>query len=190
LGGAGHNAGVSTSRIVVHGRTVEVEINALGRDYEKSAGVRNHRSGIGRGQRVALAVMARPCSPTLATTLQSLPAGSNARLGQERHCRPTPRSGDGGVDLSIGWQRAALSRDPVSRHGSYAAVPALAAFNIGVEIGQVVIVALIFPLLLWSIGSVTGPRHARDGIRRGLLLFSGDLVGRALLAHGTHHRAP
>jgi hypothetical protein len=31
-----------------------------------------------------------------------------------------------------------------------ALLPALAAFNIGVEIGQVAIVALIFPLLLWS----------------------------------------
>ena len=33
---------------------------------------------------------------------------------------------------------------------SDAIAPALAAFNIGVEIGQVVIVALMFPLLLWS----------------------------------------
>src|SRR6266481_8068337 len=42
-----HNVGVSTSRIVVHGRTVEVEINALGRDYEKSAGVRITEAGSG-----------------------------------------------------------------------------------------------------------------------------------------------
>src|SRR6266404_3521406 len=53
-----HNAGVSTSRIVVHGRTVEVEINALGRDYEKSAGVRITEAGSGEVNRVALAVMA------------------------------------------------------------------------------------------------------------------------------------
>src|SRR5258708_33677653 len=55
-----HNAGVSTSRIVVHGRTVEVEINALGRDYEKSAGVRITAAGSGEVNRVALAVMAPP----------------------------------------------------------------------------------------------------------------------------------
>ena len=44
-----------------------------------------------------------------------------------------------------------------------AAVPALAAFNIGVEIGQVVIVALIFPLLLWSdrIGHGAAARKGR-----------------------------
>jgi hydrogenase/urease accessory protein HupE len=53
-----HNAGVSTSRIVVDGRTVEVEINALGRDYEKSAGVRITEPGSGEVNRVALAVMA------------------------------------------------------------------------------------------------------------------------------------
>jgi hydrogenase/urease accessory protein HupE len=71
-----------------------------------------------------------------------------------------------------------------------AAVPALAAFNIGVEIGQVVIVALIFPLLLWS-DRIGHRAAARKGTASGggLLLFSGDLVGRALLAHGTH-RAP
>jgi hypothetical protein len=44
-----------------------------------------------------------------------------------------------------------------------AVVPALAAFNIGVEIGQVMIVGLIFPLLLWSdrIGRAAAPegRH-------------------------------
>jgi hypothetical protein len=35
-----HDAGVSTSRIVIDGRTVDVEINALGRYYEQAAGVR------------------------------------------------------------------------------------------------------------------------------------------------------
>lgn len=35
-----HNAGVSTSRIAIRERTVDVEINALGRDYETAAGVR------------------------------------------------------------------------------------------------------------------------------------------------------
>jgi hydrogenase/urease accessory protein HupE len=44
-----------------------------------------------------------------------------------------------------------------------AVVPTLAAFNIGVEIGQVVIVALIFPLLLWSdrIGHRAAARNGR-----------------------------
>src|SRR5215831_8690053 len=53
-----HNAGVSTSRIVIHGRTVDVEINALGRDYEKSTGVRITEPGSGEVNRVALAIMA------------------------------------------------------------------------------------------------------------------------------------
>src|ERR1700730_18949538 len=35
-----HNAGVSTSRVAIHGRTIDVEINALGRDYETAAGGR------------------------------------------------------------------------------------------------------------------------------------------------------
>ena len=33
-----HNAGVSTSSLTIRDRTVNVEINALGRDYEKAAG--------------------------------------------------------------------------------------------------------------------------------------------------------
>ena len=52
-----HNAGVSTSRIVIHGRTVEVEINALGRDYEKAAGIRITEARSGEVNRLALAVM-------------------------------------------------------------------------------------------------------------------------------------
>ena len=54
-----HNAGVSTSRIVVRGRTVELEINALGARLRKGgrtfASSRQHR---GRSTPVALAVMA------------------------------------------------------------------------------------------------------------------------------------
>lgn len=44
---------------------------------------------------------------------------------------------------------------------AHAIVPALAAFNIGVEIGQIVIVALIYPLLLWAdrIGGSGAPRR-------------------------------
>ncbi len=312
-----HNAGVSTSRIVVHGRTVEVEINALGRDYEKSAGVRITEAGSGEVNRVALAVMApsvltyigdhvavfagrQQCAPRPGT---ALPADTHVLVtvawtcpldGGELRYRatlfhdvdPTARhlaiiatesgerelaldsrapevalSGAGSSALqvvgrfvqagiehiflgydhiaflaaivlwaqrlwpvikivtaftiahSITLSLAALqivvfpsaivepaiaatiifvavenffSRNVDGRwrvtfvfgliHGfgfasalqeiglpANAAVPALAAFNIGVEIGQVVIVALIFPLLLW--------------------------FGRALLAHGTH-RAP
>jgi hydrogenase/urease accessory protein HupE len=51
-----------------------------------------------------------------------------------------------------------------------AAVPALAAFNIGVEIGQVVIVALIFPLLLWS-DRIGHPAEAREGRRPAVVYF-------------------
>src|SRR5205823_14759177 len=53
-----HNAGVSTSRIVAHGRTVEAEINALRRDDEKSAGVRSAEAGSGEVNHAAVAVIA------------------------------------------------------------------------------------------------------------------------------------
>jgi hydrogenase/urease accessory protein HupE len=53
-----HNAGVSTSRITINERSVSVEINALGRDYEKAAGVRFLEAGSGLVNPVALAVMA------------------------------------------------------------------------------------------------------------------------------------
>jgi hypothetical protein len=79
-----HNAGVSTSRLAIRGRTVSVEINALGLDYEKAAGVRLIEAGSGVVNAVALAVMApsvltyvgdhvavlaggQPCSRTAAT---------------------------------------------------------------------------------------------------------------------------
>jgi hydrogenase/urease accessory protein HupE len=54
-----HNAGVSTSRIVIRGRSVDVEINALGRDFEKVAGVRITEAASGAVNPVALAVTAR-----------------------------------------------------------------------------------------------------------------------------------
>jgi len=43
-----HNAGVSTSHLAIRDRTVNVEIHALGLDYEKAAGVRliEARSGV------------------------------------------------------------------------------------------------------------------------------------------------
>jgi hydrogenase/urease accessory protein HupE len=53
-----HNAGVSSSRIVVGGRTVEVEINALGRDFEQAAGVRIVEKATGETNPAALALMA------------------------------------------------------------------------------------------------------------------------------------
>jgi hydrogenase/urease accessory protein HupE len=53
-----HNAGVSTSRLAIRDRTVNVEINALGLDYEKAAGVRLIEAGSGVVNPVALAVMA------------------------------------------------------------------------------------------------------------------------------------
>ena len=46
-----------------------------------------------------------------------------------------------------------------------ALVPALAAFNIGVEIGQIVIVALVFPLLLLSDRIGRGGAATKDAIR-------------------------
>ena len=42
-----HNAGVSTSRVTITERAVSVEINALGLDYEKAAGVRLIEAGQG-----------------------------------------------------------------------------------------------------------------------------------------------
>jgi hydrogenase/urease accessory protein HupE len=54
----GHNAGVSTSHLAIRDRTVTVEINALGFDYEKAAGVRLIEAGSGVVNPVALAVMA------------------------------------------------------------------------------------------------------------------------------------
>jgi hypothetical protein len=55
----------------------------------------------------------------------------------------------------------------IKRKSQGALLPALAAFNIGVEIGQVAIVALIFPLLLWSDSSPFQTRaHDRFGHSR------------------------
>jgi hydrogenase/urease accessory protein HupE len=53
-----HNAGVSSSRIVVGGHTVDVEINALGRDFEQAAAVRIVDKATGEINPVALALMA------------------------------------------------------------------------------------------------------------------------------------
>ena len=53
-----HKAGVSTSQIVIHDRSVDVEINALGIDYEKATGVRITEGTSGLVNPVALAVVA------------------------------------------------------------------------------------------------------------------------------------
>ena len=55
-----------------------------------------------------------------------------------------------------------------------ALVPALAAFNIGVEIGQIVIVAVIFPLLLWS--DRIGRGKAEPKARRPALVYACSVV--------------
>jgi len=71
-----HNTGVSTSRIVIHGRTVGVEINALGRDYEQAAGVPDVASGV--VNLMALSVMAPP--------LLTYVGDHVAVLADSRHC--------------------------------------------------------------------------------------------------------
>src|SRR5258705_3264365 len=118
-----HNAGVSTSRIVVHGRTVEVEINALGRDYEKSAGVRITEAGSGEVNRVALAVMA----PSVLTYI----GDHVAVFAGRQQCAPRPGTAlpaDTHVLVTVAWTcpldggelryRATLFHDvdPTARH--------------------------------------------------------------------------
>jgi len=118
-----HNAGVSTSRIVIHGRTVDIEINALGRDYEKAAGVRITEPGSGEVNPVALAVMA----PSVLAYL-----GDHVAVFAGRHrCTPgpgTPRAADTHVVVTVAWTcqsddgelryRVALFHDvdPAARH--------------------------------------------------------------------------
>ena len=86
-----HNAGVSTSRLTISERSVSVEINALGLDYEKAAGVRLIEAGSGVVNAVALAVMA-PSVLTLCRRPRrsSCRRPSLARGGRQRHDRPTP----------------------------------------------------------------------------------------------------
>ena len=117
-----HNAGVSTSRIVIHGRTVEVEINALGRDYEKAAGVRITEAGSGEVNRVALAIMA----PSVLTYV----GDHVAVFAGEQRCAPGPgttRPADTHVLVTVAWTcpsdgelryRATLFQDvdPAARH--------------------------------------------------------------------------
>ncbi|WFU43571.1 HupE/UreJ family protein [Bradyrhizobium sp. CB82] len=118
-----HNAGVSTSRIVIHGRTVDVEINALGRDYEKAAGIRITEAKSGEVNRVALAIMA----PSIFTYVGDQVA---VFAGRQR-CAPTPgtaRPAETHVLVTVAWAcplnggelryRATLFHDvdPAARH--------------------------------------------------------------------------
>ena len=117
-----HNAGVSTSRIVIHDRTVDVEINALGRDYEKAAGVRITEAGSGEVNRVALAIMA----PSVLTYV----GDHVAVFAGEQRCAPGPgttRPADTHVLVTVAWTcpsdgelryRATLFQDvdPAARH--------------------------------------------------------------------------
>jgi hydrogenase/urease accessory protein HupE len=96
-----HNAGVSSARIVVEGRTVEVEINALGRDFEQAAGVRiADKSGeinpvalslmastIGSyvGEHVAVLAGGQRCS---AAAWTAKPADTHVMLTSTWHCPP------------------------------------------------------------------------------------------------------
>ena len=118
-----HNAGISTSRIVIRGRTVDAEINALGRDYEKAAGVRITEAASGAVNAVALAVMA--------PSLLAYVGDHVAVLAGDRRCQAAPgsaRAADTHVLVTITWTcppdggslryRVTLFQDvdPASRH--------------------------------------------------------------------------
>ena len=112
---------MSTSRIVAHGRTVELEINALGRDYEKAANVRIVETN-GEVNPVALAVMA----PAILSYVDDHVA---VLAGGER-CSPGPASAkpaDTHVLITMAWTcppegelryRVTLFQDvdPAARH--------------------------------------------------------------------------
>jgi hypothetical protein len=117
-----HNAGVSTSRIVIAGRTVEVEINALARDYEQAAGVRIADKGLGEVNSVALSVMA--------PAILSYVGDHVAVLAGDQRCVPGPgtaKAADTHVLITIAWRcppdgdlryRVTLFQDadPAARH--------------------------------------------------------------------------
>jgi hypothetical protein len=116
-----HTAGVSTSRIGVHGRTIELEINALGRDYQKAAGVRIAEAS-GEVNPVALSVMA-PAILGYVTEHITVLAG-------EARCSPgqaTAKAADTHVLITMAWTcppegdlryRVTLFQDvdPAARH--------------------------------------------------------------------------
>jgi hypothetical protein len=93
-----HKAGISTSRIVIRGRTVDAEINALGRDYEKAAGVRITEAASGAVNAVALAVMA--------PSLLAYVGDHVAVLAGDRRCQAAPgsaRAADTHVLVTMTW---------------------------------------------------------------------------------------
>jgi hypothetical protein len=93
-----HNAGVSTSRIAILSRTVDLEINALGRDYEKAAGVRIAETGSGVVNPAALAVMAPSILNYVGDRVAVLAGG--------RRCTPGPGSAkavDTHVLITMAW---------------------------------------------------------------------------------------
>jgi hydrogenase/urease accessory protein HupE len=117
-----HNAGVSTSRIVIQGRSVDVEINALARDYEQAAGVRIVDKGSGEVNSVALAVMA--------PSILSYVGDHVAVLAAAQRCTPakgTAKAADTHVLVTMAWRcppdgdlryRVTLFQDvdPAARH--------------------------------------------------------------------------
>jgi hypothetical protein len=117
-----HNAGVSTSRVAIQGRTVDVEINALGRDYEAAAGVRIADKGSGEVNPVALAVMA----PSILSYVDD----HIAVLAGSQRCTPRPgtaKAADTHVLVTMAWScppdgelryRVTLFQDvdPAARH--------------------------------------------------------------------------
>ncbi len=93
-----HNAGVSTSRLAIRDRTVNVEINALGLDYEKAAGVRLIEAGSGAVNAVALAVMA-PSVLTYVSNHVAVLAGGQPCARRAATARPA----DTHVLVTIAW---------------------------------------------------------------------------------------
>ncbi len=104
-----HNAGVRPRASSIHGRTVEIEINALGRDYEQAAGIRIADKS-GEVNPVALAVMAPSILKYVGDHVavfgrrSTLYAGTGNGQGS-RH----PRCGDDGVALSAGTATCAIA---------------------------------------------------------------------------------
>ncbi len=117
-----HNAGVSTSRIVIHGRTIDIEINALARDYEIATGVRIADKGSGEVNPVALAVMAPAIVAYVSDHVAVLAAGQRCTAGPgtaqgSRH----PRAGDDGwncpSDDDLRYRVTLFQdADPAARH--------------------------------------------------------------------------
>ena len=93
-----HNAGVSTSRLAIRDGRVNVEINALGLDYEKAAGVRLIEAGSGVVNAVALAVMA-PSVLTYVNDHVSVLAGGQPCSRMAATARPA----DTHVLVTIAW---------------------------------------------------------------------------------------